>query len=103
MITVIKNEKAEGGATPTALVKHFGKNNTSTSSQQATILAALQTGPKTTIELQHIFGIMAPSARIPELKSRGYEIDSFRVEAQTPNGIWHKNIAQYYLVPKVIS
>lgn len=99
MITVFKKEKAEGGATPTALVKHFDKNNTSTSNQHAIILAALQTGPKTSIQLREEYGVMVPSARIVELRRKGHGIDNEKVVAQTNNGVWHKRIAKYFLVP----
>lgn len=94
-----RKKKAGGEATPTASVKHFGKHDTSTPNQRSIVLAALQTGPKTTIELQYEYGVMAPSVRISELKKKGHNIEKVKVVAQTPDGVWHKGIAKYFLVP----
>lgn len=95
----IKKKKAAGAATPTALVKHFDPHDTSAPNQHAIILAALQTGPKTSIQLREEYGVMAPSARIVELRRKGHGIDNKKVVAQTNNGVWHKRIAKYFLVP----
>ena len=48
--------------------------------QRQIVLDAL---PATTIELRETYGIIAPAARIFELKARGYNIDKTSIEATT--------------------
>lgn len=93
-----QKKKAEGGATPTASVKHLNAHNTTAPNQRAIVLTALQTGGKNTIELQHEYGVMAPAARIAELR-KTHKIDSVFVNARTPDGVLHLRVAQYVLVP----
>ncbi|MHB0991400.1 MAG: helix-turn-helix domain-containing protein [Burkholderiales bacterium] len=80
--------------------KQFNANDTSTANQRQIILAALRTGPKTTVELRHIFGIMSPAPRIFELR-RDHRIDTVFIKAETPDKIKHVAVALYALQPKV--
>lgn len=70
----------------------------STEVQRQTVLSALATGPKTTIQLRHDFDIMMPGTRIKELRDEGYKIDTYLVKAVNPYGTEHSRIALYSLV-----
>lgn len=100
MIT-IKKIKATGGGAPVASVMHFSKHDTSTSNQQAIVLVALATGTKNSIQLKDEYGVMAPAARIAELRKNGHKIITTRAPAKTSDGVWHKGIALYALVQEV--
>jgi hypothetical protein len=63
--------------------------------QRQIVLDAL---PATTIELRENYGIIAPAARIFELKARGYNIVKESIEATTAQNRKHKNIARYFLI-----
>lgn len=91
------NKKAAGLHTLTASKSTLNPNNTSIDNQHAIVLAALKDGPKTTIELRHVFGVMMPAARIRELRLAGNQIDTVRVVSYTPDGIKHHSIAKYVL------
>ena len=87
--------------TQTASSKTLHPHNTSVSNQRAIILEALTESPKTTVELRHNYGIMQPAPRVLELKQRGHNITSLRVNCYTPDGIKHHSVAKYVLVSKV--
>ncbi len=57
----------------------------------------LRPGGKTTIELRRDGDILAPAARILELRRRGFDIQTFRVHRETDNGKLH-NVALYVLM-----
>lgn len=87
--------KGDGAATPSPLAKQttvaiLHQN------QDAIVLDALQTGPKTSIELRDHYGVIAPSARIATLRN-SFKIITIRVNV-CHKGIWHRNIAKYVLV-----
>ena len=63
--------------------------------QRQIVLDAL---PVTTIELRENYGIIAPAARIFELKARGYNIQKISVTATTAQGRTHNKIARYFLI-----
>ena len=73
-------------------------HNTTAENQRAIILQALRTGPKTTVELRHQFGIMSPAPRIFELR-REHQIDTVFIKAETPDQIKHVCVAKYVLQP----
>lgn len=98
MIT-IKKIKAVGGGAPAALVTHFSKHDTSVSNQWEIVLEALVTGPKSSIQLKDEYGVMAPAARIAELRKLGYKIATIRVRAHTKDGVLHRGVALYILLP----
>ena len=89
--------KAKGAAAPVALDKTLNPNNTSATNQRAIILEALKQSPKTTVQLRYELGIMQPAPRILELKARGHNINTIRVETYTPDGIKHRKVAKYVL------
>lgn len=90
--------KAEGGGAPTASVQHLSSHNTSALNQCAIILAALKSGQKTTIELRYEYGVMAPAARIDKLR-KSHEIKTSYVSVRTPDGVLHRRVAKYCLLP----
>ena len=91
-----ENDFACGKAGEEAEREKLNPNNTTAENQRAIILAALRTGPKTTVELRHIFGIMAPAPRIFELR-RDYQIHTVFIKAETPDRIKHVCVARYAL------
>lgn len=91
-----KNKAVRAG-TQAASGKTLHPHNTSLSNQRAIILEALTESPKTTVELRHDYGIMQPAPRILELKQRGHNIASLRVDSCTPDGVKHKAVALYVL------
>jgi hypothetical protein len=67
--------------------------------QRHMVLTLLQAGPVTSLELR-AHGVLTPSARILELKQRGYKITVKLLPIVVgPTGITHKRIAQYRLEP----
>ncbi|MDP1683123.1 MAG: helix-turn-helix domain-containing protein [Burkholderiales bacterium] len=83
-----------------AQLKKLNPNNTSASNARAIILEALRTGPQTTVALRHEHGVMSPAPRVLELRERGYQIDTVRVHAATPDGVNHRSVALYVMKPK---
>ncbi|MDL4861972.1 helix-turn-helix domain-containing protein [Halomonas elongata] len=71
--------------------------NTSTSSQRSRILARLNEGPATTMELMSELNIMRPGARINELRSEGHDIRTHLQDVLDPWGRPHTRVALYYL------
>ena len=69
------------------------------STQRYMVLCLLMAGPKTSIELR-AHGVLTVSARVSELKQRGYKITVKTLPVVvTPNGNIHRRIAQYRLEP----
>lgn len=97
-----QKNKAVRAATQTALSKTLNLNDTRVCNQRAIILEALKESPKTTVELRHDYGIMQPAPRIFELRQRGHNIISLRVDCFTHDGIKHNSVAKYILVCKAI-
>ena len=91
-----ENDFACGKAGEEAEHKTLNPDNTTAENQREIILAALRTGPKTTIELRHQFGIMAPAPRIFELR-REHQINTVFIQAVTPDRIKHVCVAKYVL------
>lgn len=78
--------------------KQLNPNDTTAENQRAIILEALRTGPKTTVELRHEYGIMSPAPRIFELR-REHQIETVFIKAETPDSIKHVCVAKYVLQP----
>lgn len=78
--------------------KNHNINDTSAAGQRQRVLAAIRTGPKTTIELREQYGVISPAPRVLELRRMGYVIHTLRVRAVTPDGVTHYGIARYVLV-----
>ncbi|SAL80153.1 helix-turn-helix domain-containing protein [Caballeronia telluris] len=71
----------------------------SADAQRARLLAALETGPLTTLEARRDLDIMMPAARVHELRHRfGKTIVTERVSRQTEAGNDHV-MALYVLLP----
>jgi len=69
----------------------------STAAQRAKVLDLLRCGPKSTLQLRREGDILAPAARIWELKHRfGFDILSHRVRQATDCGKFH-SVALYVL------
>lgn len=74
---------------------HYNPYKTDTNTQRQKILHALQQRPHSTFEFREM-GICSPATRIMELKERGYNITTTRVN--THNGVYyHKGVAIYVL------
>ena len=69
----------------------------STAAQRRRALEALETGPKSTIELRRRWDILSPAPRIKELRDRGYVIVTNWVQHATDCGNLHR-VALYVLV-----
>lgn len=75
-----------------------GNPSSSCEAQTARLLAALQSGPKTTFELRHDHNILHPAGRVKALRDRGYSIFTDRIEARDREGNQHKGIGRYVLL-----
>lgn len=76
-------------------------NDTSASWLRASVIQALRTGPKTTVELREQWGVMSPAPRILELREIGHIIVKVPVTAFTADGIKHTGVARYTLLHEV--
>jgi hypothetical protein len=65
--------------------------------QRLRTIDLLRTGPKSTIQLRRDGDILAPAARILELKQRGFDIFTERVQEATDCGKLH-SVARYVLM-----
>jgi len=73
------------------------KTGNDAAAQRLRALDMLRTGPKSTLQLRREGDILAPAARILELKRRGYEILTQWVQQATDNGKLHR-VALYVLL-----
>lgn len=98
MLNGLNKIKEAGAATPTSLAKQTSAVIVP-QNQNAIVLNALQSGPKTSIELRDLFGVIAPSARIATLR-KSFKIITIRVNVYY-KGAWHRNVAKYFLVSEL--
>jgi len=111
----IENEKAAGGdqTNPAADAKtqsdsisnpttQKAPQDDSAHSQRLRLLARLEVAPVDTITAQRELDVMHPAARIMELKRRGKQIDTVRVDRPTDCGKVH-SVALYVLLPGSLS
>jgi len=77
--------------------KHSGVNNTSKHAQLARLVARLQEGPISTIEARRDLNIMAPAARIRELREEGVLVLTHLRDLYDDQGRYHSRVAVYYL------
>ncbi len=68
----------------------------STEAQRSRLQERLRAGPVTTLEARRELEVLAPAARIWELRALGHVIDTVRVSQATETGIKH-NVAMYVL------
>ena len=73
------------------------KPDSSAAAQRRRTLEALESGPKSTIELRRRWDILSPAPRILELRARGYMILTNWVQQATDCGKLHR-VALYVLV-----
>ena len=76
-----------------AALKHLRSDFTSSNSaaaQRRRTIDLLRTGPKSTIQLRRDGDILAPAARILELKRRGFDILTHWVQEATDCGKLHR-------------
>ena len=83
-------------AAPFTLHADFTRDN-SAAAQRRRTFAALETGPKSTIELRRRWDILSPAPRVLELRARGHTILTNWVEHATDCGKLHR-VALYVLV-----
>ena len=79
----------------TAPITNPGDN--SAAAQRARVLDAMRSGPKSTIQLRRDWDVLAPAARVLELKRRGFEILTQWVHDPTDCGKLHR-VALYVLL-----
>ena len=65
--------------------------------QRARVLEAMRSGPKSTIQLRRDWDVLAPAARVLELKRHGFEILTQWVHEATDCGKLHR-VALYVLM-----
>jgi hypothetical protein len=94
-----RKNKAAGLRTQTAQNKPLNAHDTSLANQQAIVLSALRKEGQTTASLRNDYGVMHPAGRIPELKDKGYRIDTVYGTVITPDGVAHHGVAKYFLIP----
>ena len=71
----------------------------STASQGARVLHRLQTvGSLTALQALHELDVLRLAARIKELRTKGYQIETLWVDDMTPEGNLHR-VGQYVLTP----
>jgi hypothetical protein len=94
-----KNETGRSSCKSATQDATTGKQCNSADAQRARLLAALETGPLTTLDARRDLGILMPAARIHELRHRhGKVITTVWVSRQADNGLTH-NVALYALMP----
>lgn len=95
------NESAHGevGAKEAAEQARIGEtdhNGNTAQAQRARLLDALRTGPVTTLEARRQLDIMAPAARVMELRGLGHQITTVWTLQPTDCGKLHR-VAMYVL------
>ena len=61
-----------------------------TEEQVARVLARLQRGPATTLQLREEEDVLHPAGRVKQLRGRGHDIVTVLVDRQTTSGTWHR-------------
>ena len=84
-------------AAPKKLHAQSKATDNSAAAQRAKALDLLRSGPKSTLQLRRDGDILAPAARILELKRRGFEIITQWVHQATEGGKLHR-VALYVLM-----
>lgn len=72
------------------------RTDLSAEAQRIMLQERLRIGSVTTLEARRELEVLAPAARIWELRALGYAIDTVRVSQATETGITH-NVAMYVL------
>ena len=72
-------------------------SDNSAAAQRARVLDAMRSGPKSTIQLRRDWDVLAPAARVLELKRRGFEILTQWIHEATDCGKLHR-VALYVLL-----
>jgi hypothetical protein len=62
------------------------------------IVSLLRIKPTHTIQFRENHSLISPAPRIKELRDKGYDIETFKIRAQSIDGRWHNNIALYTLI-----
>ena len=94
------NKKKATPNNEAALKKTHSKSkvtDTSAAAQRATTLDLIRSSPKSTLQLRRDGDILAPAARILELRRRGFEIVTQWVQQATDCGTLHR-VALYVLL-----
>ena len=64
--------------------------SSATEEQVARVLARLQRGPATTLQLREEEDVLHPAGRVKQLRGRGHNIVTVFVDRQTTSGTWHR-------------
>lgn len=74
----------------------FTPSSNTRATQQAAILAALISGPLSTVTAREVLGVLHPAGRVLELKRLGYNIQTLKVTRHDAEGRAH-TCAEYSL------
>lgn len=85
-------------ATPKNGSKRDAIHDTSLQAQRVRLLTRLQLGPVDTLLLRRELNILAPAARVKELRNEGHEITTQRITLIDDYGRTHIRIAVYSLI-----
>ena len=80
---------------PTARLQYLSAGGAE--AQRSRVLDALRTGPKSTIQLRRDWDVLAPAARVLELRRLGYEILTHWIDEPTECGLLHR-VALYVMM-----
>lgn len=69
----------------------------SAAAQRARLLDRLHIGPVSTLEARRKLEILAPAARVFELKAQGYKVEKVWIKEETEGGVFHR-VALYFLI-----
>ncbi len=89
------NEAAPNESHPQSRASSNGGNDSAAQRRRA--LDLLRSGPKSTLQLRREGDILAPAARVLELKRRGFDILTQWVQQATDSGKLHR-VALYVLL-----
>ncbi|MGF6658632.1 hypothetical protein QF000_000276 [Paraburkholderia atlantica] len=84
-------------ATLTSILKQL-PGNTARRQRERLLSALFQLGSVTTVDAMRFLDVIDPRARIFELRSQGYHIDTTSVARATECGVFH-NVDRYVLLP----
>lgn len=100
--THAQKEEGRTASTDTARIDSLPRDSIpsridlSAEAQRMRLLARLRSAPVTTLEARRELEVLAPAARIWELRAMAYGIDTVRVSQASETGIKH-NVALYVL------
>ena len=92
----MKKKNARATEAATSAQDKTNVTDTSSDAQRVRLLAALKTGPITTLEARQSLNVLHPAGRIQELRNLGYRIVTHWQTDYTSEGYRHR-VAKYVL------